>query len=312
MQAAVQGCQPPSSMTRMAAGSRRRLQRWCLATAAALLLGLGLYANTYASGSSRAVVVVDTGSNVYKKVVSFSGSSINGLEALRLAGADPETVGYSGQGVAVCKLFGVGHDPTRSSCLGTPSDPRYWAYFRAPAGSTSFSYSSVGAGASTVRDGDVEGWKFGTGAPPPFYSFCEVAGCPDKGRPDTQTGGGVTGAGESPSLPGGGTADGTVAGSTGDGALAGGGGGASNEQNSGKESPVASSDGGVAAATGGDTTGTVAASDTANPLLYSEDKSRQIPSRGLGTLASAVAFASALVLILTAGLVARKRRRPPA
>ena len=128
---------------------------------------------TDASTTARAGVIVDTGTTVYTRVISFDGT-ISGLDALRLAGANPVTTAYSGQGAAVCQLFGVGNDP--SSCLVGPGGA-YWAYFRAPAGASGFSYSSAGAGATTVHDGDVEGWRYGTGAKPPFTSFCDLAGC---------------------------------------------------------------------------------------------------------------------------------------
>ena len=125
---------------------------------------------------SRAVVVVDTGGGVRRSVVSFSGS-ITGLQALQLAGANPVTYGFAGQGTAVCALDGVGHDATQGSCLGTLDDPRYWAYFRSAAGSSGWTYSRGCACTAAVHDGDVEGWQFGTGQAPPYSSFCSVAGC---------------------------------------------------------------------------------------------------------------------------------------
>ena len=128
-----------------------------------------------AAADSRAVVVIDTGQGSRRAVITFSGT-ITGIQALQLAGANPVTYGYAGQGAAVCALDGIGHDAT-SACLGTPSDPRYWAYFRAPDGASGWSYSNQCACGSTVRDGDVEGWRFGTGQQPPFVSFCDAVGC---------------------------------------------------------------------------------------------------------------------------------------
>ena len=48
--------------------------------------------------------------------------------------------------------IGVGRDAGPDCLGGTGGDARYWAYFRAPAGSTSFRYAAVGGGSSTVRD----------------------------------------------------------------------------------------------------------------------------------------------------------------
>jgi hypothetical protein len=155
---------------------------------AAALAALGIVTGAAAAGvvaldvpaahaaDSRAVVVVDTGGGVHRTVVSFSGS-ITGLQALQLAGANPATYGYAGQGAAVCALDGVGHEASQGACLGTLDDPRYWAYFRSPAGSSGWSYSRSCACTTAVHDGDVEGWRYGTGQSPPYSSFCSVAGC---------------------------------------------------------------------------------------------------------------------------------------
>ena len=120
--------------------------------------------------------MIDTGGGARRSVISFSGT-ITGLQALQLAGANPVTYGYAGQGSAVCALDGVGHEATQGACLGTLDDPRYWTYFRSPAGSSGWTYSRGCACTTTVHDGDVEGWRFGTGQSPPYSSFCAVAGC---------------------------------------------------------------------------------------------------------------------------------------
>ncbi len=107
-------------------------------------------------------MVVDTGSGaVWSACISFSGS-ISGVDALELAkaqipGLSPVYDIYTGQGRAVCRLRGVGNDPP--DCLGKTVE--YWGYFR------NGRYSSAGAGAVTVRDGDVEGWRWGTSGATP-------------------------------------------------------------------------------------------------------------------------------------------------
>lgn len=173
-----------------------------------------------AAAENRAVVVIDTGAGSRRVVINFSGT-ITGIQALQLAGANPVLYAYSGQGAAVCALDGVGHDPTDNSCLGTQSDPRYWAYFRALGGAGSWSPSPRGAGATTVSDGDVEGWRFGTGQAPPFSSFCDVVGCapppptpaspPSRGSGGSGGSGGSSGGGET-NGGGGTTAGGSAAG----------------------------------------------------------------------------------------------------
>lgn len=112
-------------------------------------------------GPSRATVVVDTGSGpVWSACISFSGS-ISGIKALELAQGtigdlNPVYEQYAGEGKAVCKLRGVGSNPP--DCLG--ADIKYWGYFHNGV------YARGGAGSTTVRDGDVQGWRYGTGAAP--------------------------------------------------------------------------------------------------------------------------------------------------
>jgi hypothetical protein len=150
----------------------RRSVSFALVALMALLLVLGAAPKpAAAAGDHHAAVIVDTGGAAapIPVVVTFSGDSISGLEALQLAGADPAVIGFSGLGGAVCALDGVGHPATNATCLGEPSDPRFWAYWHVPAGQSGFNestYSRAGAGSVRVHDGDVEGWRYGTGEPP--------------------------------------------------------------------------------------------------------------------------------------------------
>jgi len=132
---------------------------------------------------NRAAIVVDTGSGPVSRCVSFAEDSINGIEALNRAGLAPVVRGFSGEGGAVCGLNGVGC-PADSTCL-TCQAPNYWAYYRADNGAGGFAYSSVGAGAIAVTDGDVEGWRWGTGAAPSYRSFSSI--CPLQPPPTTTT-----------------------------------------------------------------------------------------------------------------------------
>ena len=87
-----------------------------------------------AAGAHRAMVVVETGTATYHQVVTFTADSITGIQALELAGAQPVVYSFAGQGGAVCRLFGVGRDAGPNCLGGADGDNRYWAYFRAPAG----------------------------------------------------------------------------------------------------------------------------------------------------------------------------------
>jgi hypothetical protein len=183
-----------------------RSPRWAL-----VALAVGLVAGAFATGvvpeaapaasPHQAAVIVDTGRGVKRVVVSFSEDSITGLDALQRAGTNPVIYQFGGQGGAVCRLLGVGRDSGPNCLGGGDGDPRYWAYFRAPAGTSSFKYSSAGAGSTRVHDGDVEGWKFGTGTAPQYVSLASLlppppppTQPPPPAPPATAGGGGATGA----------------------------------------------------------------------------------------------------------------------
>ncbi len=169
-----------------------------------ITFGAALVPGADAAGPHRALVIVDTGSTTYQRVITFDQSSITGIQALQLAGADPVVYSFAGQGGAVCRLFGVGRDAGPSCLGGADGDNRYWAYFRAPAGTSSFTYSRTGGGATAVHDGDVEGWKFSTGdgpawAPlPPVTTATTTAPPPPVAPPAPAAGGGTAPAGSEP------------------------------------------------------------------------------------------------------------------
>jgi len=163
---------------------------------------------------NRAAIVVDTGSGVVTRCVTFAGDAISGLAALQAAGLAPVVRAFSGNGGAVCGLNGVGC-PADSSCL-TCQAPNYWAYYRADAGAGGFTYSPAGAGGTQVTDGDVEGWRWGSGSGPGFRSFASV--CPLQPPPTTTTprpggnGGGGGGGGDGGTSGNGGNGGGTPTG----------------------------------------------------------------------------------------------------
>ena len=182
----------------MATNRRASGRRLVLVAAAVAVSALGVVGrDTPSAGAagSRAVVNVE-GSN---QVVSF-GTMVTGLQALRMV-ASVTTVGFGGSGEAVCAINGVGNEATPNKCLIGPNG-NYWSYWRAAPGATGWQYSSRGAGATSVTDGSVEGWRYGTGGPPPFTSFCAVAGCapPPTAVPAVPSGGGSTAAAPAPGV----------------------------------------------------------------------------------------------------------------
>jgi hypothetical protein len=153
---------------------------------AALAVGVGAVPPTAtAAEPNRAAVIVDTGAEVHEVVITFTEDSITGVEALQLAGADPET-NTTDSGTAVCALYGVGR-PAAPDCVdGQGDNDDSWAYFRAPSGESTFDDSADDPGSSQVHDGDVEGWKWGDGTTAPAYvSVADLMAPPAAGEPPT-------------------------------------------------------------------------------------------------------------------------------
>ncbi len=144
--------------------SIRCLAGMLVVMASGLFIAVGMPAQ--ASAVNRATVVVDTGQGVFTRSITFESETVTGIHALELAGAQPVVWIYAAQGGAVCRLFGVGRDSGPGCLGGDGGDARYWAYHRAVSGAVKFTYSQVGAGSTTVQDGDIEGWKFGLGSAP--------------------------------------------------------------------------------------------------------------------------------------------------
>jgi hypothetical protein len=127
-----------------------------------------------AAAENRAVVVVDTGQEVRHVCVRFAEDFLTGQELLIRARTDPVFRQYSGLGTAVCALCGVGC-PADDSCLTCGGDT-YWAYSRAPQGTSEFKLSGGGASSTKVYDGDVEGWRWSKGLLPAYASVDQVCG----------------------------------------------------------------------------------------------------------------------------------------
>jgi hypothetical protein len=167
---------------RIASGRARRAALATLATISIVVgvVGIGLTAApAHAATAHRAAMVVYVNGAVHTAKVTFTSDSISGLDALNDAGLAPLVRVFGGNGGAVCALDVGGTTigcPADNSCL-TCAQPSYWAYFRAVAGATSYTYSRGGAGNTQVHDGDVEAWAWGTGSTPtPFVSFAAVWG----------------------------------------------------------------------------------------------------------------------------------------
>jgi hypothetical protein len=148
-----------------------------LALAAGALWPAAVAAPAACAGESpRAALVVDTGEAVLNFCVTLPDDSVSGIELVKLASQQhglSYKLGFGG--AAVCHLAGVG--PTSDDCF--EQDPDFWGYWRGSK-SGGWTWASTGAGSTTVTDGSVEGWAWGSGTgpdthpAPPTTQFADV------------------------------------------------------------------------------------------------------------------------------------------
>jgi hypothetical protein len=119
--------------------------------------------------SNRAGLAVFWGDNsLFTVCVSFTESSISGLDLLQRSGLALETATNPTQGIAVCKIKDVGD--LSNDCFG--SMPDYWSLWSL--GANGWEYSVIGADQSKVMDGSVDAWSWGTGNPPELITFQNI------------------------------------------------------------------------------------------------------------------------------------------
>jgi len=132
------------------------------------LVALGV--NTAKAEDHSVGLVIDFGDGqVITRAVSFSEDELTGLQVLERAGLAMETFTSPGVGSAVCAIEDVGCPASNCFCH---SPPNYWSYWHLVDGT--WQYSPIAASAWRVHHGDVEGWSWGPGEPPPVFSFQEI------------------------------------------------------------------------------------------------------------------------------------------
>jgi hypothetical protein len=123
------------------------------------------------------LVVQFSDTDVRKYCFSFEGDSISGLDLLLKSGLDIKVEAYGAMGAQVCKIDATGCDYPSQPCACQSYGPGgvYWSYHHLRDGT--WRTSIVGASGYTVRPGDVDGWAWSDGAPPPeTYTFEQI--CP--------------------------------------------------------------------------------------------------------------------------------------
>jgi hypothetical protein len=138
--------------------------------------GLG---GVHADRPNRVGLVVRFGDgSLTMRCIEFGGSEISGYDVLERSGLSVTAAFDSGQGAAICKIEHEGCPV--EDCL-TCAYPNYWAYWHLRDGS--WAYSQVGASGYQAHDGDVEGWSWGTGDPPPVVPFDQICAPPPTDTP---------------------------------------------------------------------------------------------------------------------------------
>jgi hypothetical protein len=136
-----------------------------------------------AQQSNRIGLVVRFGAgSLITRCVAFSESGISGYDLLMRSGLDIVAAFDSGQGAAICSIEDTGCPV--ESCL-TCDAPNYWSYWHLVDGA--WVYSQVGSSGHTVGNGDVEGWSWGPGGPPPVIPFDQICAPPATDTPPPPT-----------------------------------------------------------------------------------------------------------------------------
>lgn len=125
-----------------------------------------------AAATNRAGLIVQFGDGEVKRYcVSFTEESITGFELLRRTGLPLVYQDYGAGSLALCKIGDEGCDYPREQCFcrcrNTQTGCRFWGYYTIDRATGKWRSSEQGSGVRDVRDGDVDGWRWGTHQPNP-------------------------------------------------------------------------------------------------------------------------------------------------
>jgi len=135
-----------------------------------LVLAVSGLGRVNAQATNRAGLVVRFGDgSLITRCIEFGESEISGYEALTRSGLNVVAAFDPGAGAAICAIEGTGCPADDCFCA---SPPDYWAYWHLTGGA--WVYSQIGSSGYVVRDGDVEGWSWGPGEPPPVIPFDQI------------------------------------------------------------------------------------------------------------------------------------------
>ena len=112
------------------------------------------------------VVVQFSNGSTQTRCVSFTEDSISGYDLLRRSKL-PIAVDFGSFGAAVCKIGNEGCSfPSEGcfcKCQTLGAGCMYWVYSQLNVSNGAWTISGLGAGNRQVRNGDVDGWRWGKG-----------------------------------------------------------------------------------------------------------------------------------------------------
>lgn len=121
-----------------------------------------------------ALVIQHSSGSLITRCVAFAEDQISGLQLIERSGVQYEAQSFGSVGTAICQLD---REPSSvpSGCFG--SGP-YWQYFHRRGGG--WQTSAVGAASAALRDGDMDGWRYASGAnqAPGNVAFASVCAAP--------------------------------------------------------------------------------------------------------------------------------------
>ena len=129
-----------------------------------VLVGVG---TTTGEEPNRAgLVVVFADGRTETRYVEFTEEEISGVELLRRSGLTFVFSGSGAFGEAVCRIGDTGcNDPGDCFCQCRGADCAFWSYFALE--SDTWRFQAVGASQRRLRNGDADGWVWGSGSTPP-------------------------------------------------------------------------------------------------------------------------------------------------
>ncbi len=134
---------------------------------------LGNDPGVYAQSDNRVGLVVQFGDgHTLTRCVTFTEPEISGYEVLIRSGLNIVAANSAGVGAAICQIEGEGCPAENCFCKCRGTACTYWSYWQLDG--EAWSYSNLGASASTVHPGAVEGWHWGVESPPPVLSFDQI------------------------------------------------------------------------------------------------------------------------------------------